>query len=149
MTELARLDGYLKKEKNPHSNDCQFSTLFLSVVASQHWLSKGSFLSSVCEKTLTQSCSMSGIDTFKIKKKKRKEKRGGWLVIVQVQKCFSASWKLGTIQCLKYLQNLNDDAKMICQKCIPLKDMYFKKIIKLRFKAVKKQKKQKTKIPAV
>lgn len=55
MTELARLDGYLKKKekkKAPHSNDCQFSTLFLSVVASQHWLSKGSFLSSVCEKTL-------------------------------------------------------------------------------------------------
>lgn len=64
-------------------------------------------------------------------------------MIVQVQKCFSASWKLGTIQCLKYLQNLNDDAKMICQKCIPLKDMYFKKIIKLRLKAVKKNKKKK------
>lgn len=78
MTELARLDGYLKKEKNPHSNDCQFSTLFLSVVASQHWLSKGSFLSSVCEKTLTQSCSMSGIDTFKIKKKK--ERKAGRMV---------------------------------------------------------------------
>lgn len=31
---------------------------------------------------------------------------------------------------------------MICQKCIPLKDMYFKKIIKLRFKAVKKTKKK-------
>lgn len=30
-----------------------------------------------------------------------------------------------SIQCLKYLQNLNDDAKMICQKCIPLKNMYF------------------------
>lgn len=38
---------------------------------------------------------------------------------------------------------------MICQKCIPLKDMYFKKIIKLRFKAVKKKQKKKTKIPAV
>lgn len=35
---------------------------------------------------------------------------------------------------------------MICQKCIPLKDMYFKKIIKLRFKAVKK-KTQKNKDP--
>lgn len=31
---------------------------------------------------------------------------------------------------------------MICQKCIPLKDMYFKKIIKLRFKAVKKKNKK-------
>lgn len=79
MTELAQLDGYLKKEKkNPHSNDCQFSTLFLSVVASQHWLSKGSFLSSVCEKTLTQSCSMSGIDTFKILKKGKKSGADGW-----------------------------------------------------------------------
>lgn len=39
---------------------------------------------------------------------------------------------------------------MICQKCIPLKDMYFKKNkIKLRFKAVKKQTKktQKNKDP--
>lgn len=38
---------------------------------------------------------------------------------------------------------------MICQKCIPLKDMYFKKNNKTEIQSCKKKKNKKTKIPAV